>query len=296
MISRIQFARTDYHAALITGGILRIIARDPHGESLPNAVPSNSDRDSATSVTIARLIFEQILAAIKLRGGSTRPRSGSTFERVTRSFINDASKNSPFLLLRRPESRAKTQTGFGVDPYPHGSNLKSRERDVAGPLGTDYVVTPDILVAHRVHTEIPLRLTVKQSRHIQPIPYASIACKWALRRRPEQTARSEAVSPLQTTGPKFRHVAVLTAEPLPSRLAVLALGTRDVDCVYHFALPELIRAVKNSNNEDSVNLVEIMIRAEHLKDVSELPLDLAHCAQEYMPAQTTVTAGYDRKS
>ena len=32
----------------------------------------------------------------------------------------------------------------------------------------------------------------------------------------------------------------MTAEPAPSRLAAIALGTGDIDCVYHFALPELL--------------------------------------------------------
>lgn len=35
----------------------------------------------------------------------------------------------------------------------------------------------------------------------------------------------------------------LIARLIPSRLASLALGTGDLDTVYHFALPELIEAV-----------------------------------------------------
>ena len=39
------------------------------------------------------------------------------------------------------------------------------------------------------------------------------------------------------------HIVVVTGEPLPSRLSSIALGTGDIDCVYHFALEELINAV-----------------------------------------------------
>ena len=39
------------------------------------------------------------------------------------------------------------------------------------------------------------------------------------------------------------HIMVVTAEPSPSRIASLALGTGDIDCVYHFALYELLDAV-----------------------------------------------------
>jgi hypothetical protein len=62
---------------------------------------------------------------------------------------------------------------------------------------------------------------------------------------------------------------------LPSRLAALAFGTVDIDCVYHFALPELISSVDALAAEDSANLVKIMVNGKRLKDISDLPLDLA---------------------
>ena len=55
----------------------------------------------------------------------------------------------------------------------------------------------------------------------------------------------------------------------------MALGTGDIDCVYHFALPELIRAVTELRLDDSANLVKIMVDGKRLKDISDLPLDLA---------------------
>lgn len=36
------------------------------------------------------------------------------------------------------------------------------------------------------------------------------------------------------------HIVVVTGEPMPARIASLALGTGDIDCVYHFALYELV--------------------------------------------------------
>ncbi len=71
------------------------------------------------------------------------------------------------------------------------------------------------------------------------------------------------------------HVAVVTAEPLPTRLASLALGTGDLDCVYHFALPELRGAVETVGNEDQLEMLEEMINGRRLRDISDLPLDLA---------------------
>lgn len=67
----------------------------------------------------------------------------------------------------------------------------------------------------------------------------------------------------------------MTGEPLPSRLGSLALGTDDIDCVYHFALPELMSTVEKLGIEDSSRLVRIMVDEKRLKDIANLPLDLA---------------------
>ena len=36
---------------------------------------------------------------------------------------------------------------------------------------------------------------------------------------------------------------------MPTRIASLALGTGDIDCVYHFGLNELMQVAKDSENE-----------------------------------------------
>jgi hypothetical protein len=69
----------------------------------------------------------------------------------------------------------------------------------------------------------------------------------------------------------------VTGEPLPSRLASLVLGTGDIDCVYHFALSELLRSVKRRRIEDSVFLMKMMVEGNRLKDITDLPLDLTMC-------------------
>jgi hypothetical protein len=68
---------------------------------------------------------------------------------------------------------------------------------------------------------------------------------------------------------------VVLAEPLPARIASLALGTGDIDCVYHFALPELLEVVDGLGFMDAKELLEMMVSGKRLKDISDLPLDLA---------------------
>jgi hypothetical protein len=45
--------------------------------------------------------------------------------------------------------------------------------------------------------------------------------------------------------------------------------------VYHFALPELIEAVESANGRDAINLLDALITGNRLRDISDLPLDLA---------------------
>jgi len=61
---------------------------------------------------------------------------------------------------------------------------------------------------------------------------------------------------------------------MPTRLASLAIGTGDIDCVYHMALPELISSVKESGNEDQLDMLNTLISGKRLRDISDLPFDL----------------------
>jgi hypothetical protein len=58
-------------------------------------------------------------------------------------------------------------------------------------------------------------------------------------------------------------------------LASIALGTGDIDCVYHFALSELQETVADEELSDAREMLDIMVSGRRLKDISDLPLDLA---------------------
>ena len=90
-----------------------------------------------------------------------------------------------------------------------------------------------------------------------------------------QNARSEALNLMRNRKGHLPNIMVVTAEPTPSRLASIALGTGDIDCVYHFALYELQATLKELGMDDSTELLAIMVDGKRLKDISDLPLDLA---------------------
>ncbi|MDK7111370.1 NgoMIV family type II restriction endonuclease, partial [Corynebacterium amycolatum] len=70
------------------------------------------------------------------------------------------------------------------------------------------------------------------------------------------------------------HIVAVTAEPTMSRIASLALGTGDVDMVYHVMLPELQQAVSEVGSDDAKELMRTLLEGNRLRDIADLPLDL----------------------
>ena len=90
-----------------------------------------------------------------------------------------------------------------------------------------------------------------------------------------QNSRTEALNLIRNRKGNLPHIVVVTGEPTPSRLASLALGTGDIDCMYHFALYELIDSLKELQADDAMALLNTLIDGKRLKDISDLPLDLS---------------------
>src|SRR5207237_4101045 len=100
-----------------------------------------------------------------------------------------------------------------------------------------------------------------------PTLHASISCKWTIRSDRSQNSRTEGLNLIRNRKGRTPHIAVLTGEPMPTRIASLALGTGDIDCVYHFALHELIEAVNETKDEAAIDSLTMMIDAQRLRDI-----------------------------
>ena len=48
-----------------------------------------------------------------------------------------------------------------------------------------------------------------------------------------------------------------------------------IDCLYHFALYELMEAVQEYGADDAESLMKTLIEGKRIKDISDLPLDLS---------------------
>jgi hypothetical protein len=278
-------ARRSFHAALLQ----QVLRANEAG------IPSNADGSNAPSVAIAKGILTS-LGAEAIGARLAGQMSGNQFEAITCKFIT---KTFPLLIHLRPgdwtvqQVTGRDRTAIArFEQYSHLVALDKAARkdpELAAALGNDYTITPDIVVIRglepdeRINTPEKIFVDQEVSRLASlrainkglPILHASISCKWTIRSDRVQNARSEALNLIRNRKGRLPHVVVVTAEPLPSRLSAIALGTGDIDCVYHFALPELIEAVERLGHGDSVESLNIMITGKRLKDISDLPLDLA---------------------
>ncbi len=266
-------------------------ARRTRKKGLPNEFPSNADGDSTTSIAIAQGIFDQIQSEATVGTRLAGQISGGKFEQITRSFVETTFSSLGNLRPGKWDFNPEKRAIFRFEQYHHLAELTQvaeKNPEIAVLLGSDYVIAPDVLVVREpepdkvinrkqmlVDETVGLRSGIRERNSKLPILHASISCKWTLRSDRAQNARSEALNLIRNRKGRVPHIAVVTGEPLPSRLASLALGTGDIDCVYHFALPELISSVEKLQIEDSIHLVKIMVEGKRLKDITDLPLDLA---------------------
>ena len=177
------------------------------------------------------------------------------------------------------------------DQYTHLidiDNIAAANPELQAAIGSDYTITPDVVIYRNtesdetindkeslVDTRSVRHASLRKQNNVVPLLHASISCKWTIRSDRAQNSRTEALNLVRNRKGHLPHVVVVTGEPTPSRLASIALGTGDIDCVYHFALYELQRAVEQLDNDEATNLLNIMVSGKRIKDVSDLPMDLA---------------------
>ena len=271
-------ARREFHATLLQS----ILTRSASG------VPSNADKASKPSREIASSIIDQLgpaNTATKLPGQT----AGADFEGVCASFVRVCFDR---MLHLRPGSFTVNKGG-GIamfDQYAHLDDLEAiakTNREIATAIGSDYLIKPDVVVTRTPEPDSNInaqgslvddttaRLTsLRAANQELEILHASISCKWTLRSDRAQNARSEGLNLVRNRKGRLPHIAVITGEPTPGRVASLALGTGDIDCVYHFALKELRNALVEQNRDETLELLDTMVEGKRLRDIADLPLDL----------------------
>ena len=275
-------ARKSYHKALLAS-----VLRTDRG------IPSNADKHSKPSVNIAVEILRALGTGTK-GGRLAGQMAGSRFEEVCKEFLEETFSRLGHL---RP-GQWEVSKGVGgrsaiaqYDQYEHLAALEEASRanpQLAAALGSDYLIKPDVVVIRLPEDDavINSKLLLVNKDHARytplrslnnkcPILHACVSCKWTIRSDRAQNARSEALNLVRNRKGRLPHVVVVTGEPTPNRIASIALGTGDIDCVYHFALPELMQAVQALGYDDAQEMLNTMVDGKRLRDIADLPLDLA---------------------
>ena len=284
--SATALARAAFHRRLI----------DSEALALRAGVVTIADRDNAGSTRVSELIAESICRSLGLPGLQARSHkvdSGTLFESSVRSFLQDTLGRvlaSNFAWDLEP--------GGSIGRFAQYHHLREIERlteenpELRIAFGGEYLIGPDICVSRRPldddvlgeglldpDEQLARSTFLRAANNRLPLMHGSVSCKWTMRSDRAQNARTEALNLLRNRKGRAPAICLVTAEPMPSRLASLAEGTGDVDRVYHFALYELEDAVAQAAAENSRLLpqheaLQLMIRGLRLADISDLPFDL----------------------
>ncbi len=261
------------------------------------AYPSNADKGSKVSVNIATAMLANGPNATNTPVKNQT--AGVAFAELTMEFVGKA-----FLRLGhlRPGewrySTAQTKTGImAFEQYAHLATIREmleehrENREFRAAFAIDYLIVPDIVIGREPVSDAAINANEQyvaekdQAGNLSPlragnaesttILHASISCKWTIRSDRAQNTRTEALNLIRNRKGNTPHIVVVTAEPMPTRIASLALGAGDVDCVYHMAIYELRNALESLGDESQLDMLETLVTGRRLRDISDLPLDLA---------------------
>ncbi len=304
-MSLFSVERSNFHKQLLEEEILCFAKASAKVRTKWNVdyISSIADTGQAASVRIANLLTEKISneTTVSVSKVSKKPdgqRLGNQFEIACRNFIDQTFSKLDHLrpgnwIIQKLDKRTGNLLG-GFEQYSHLAELETLmkdSRELRTFLGEGYTIAPDIVIVRSpvsdeeintsseiVDDHVALRSMLRKKNHgetIQPILHASISCKFTMRSDRAQNTRTEALNLIRSRKGRSPHIVAVTAEPTASRIASLALGTGDIDCVYHFALNELRSTYVDQNREDALDMLDAMIEGKRLKDISDLPLDLA---------------------
>jgi hypothetical protein len=253
-------------------------------------VPNIADKGSKKSIELAKGILTRMGFPPCLEP-PTGQRAGALFEALTLDYLEKA-----FRLIQHLRPGDWTFSVHGdvtaFDQYEHLTDLAqvlAQHPGLRATLG-DYLVKPDIVIGRSPVSDQQINqdanilqgdtatLTPLRANNFsdpKPILHASISCKWTIRSDRSQNARTEGLNLIRNRKGNTPHIVIVTAEPLPSRIASVALGTGDLDCVYHMALYELGESVEEVGDETLSEMFDLLVDGKRLRDISDMPFDLA---------------------
>jgi hypothetical protein len=261
----------------------------------PNSnAPNIADRATLGGADVGRRV-SLILGFPLAKASVPRQFINCRFTELTEKFIRRSLSAMAHLM---PGSWIVSGKGMprGADLFGVSRDLTelqgvlARSPQLRDALDACGVITPDIIIARKPEPDEVINsggefiardeqlarfAPLRERNQRRPILHASISCKWTMRSDRAQNAPTEALNLVRNREGNTLRIMVVTFEPLPSRLASVAVGADDVDCAYHVALPELVQAVAEVGNEAYIEQLQELVDGRRLRDISDLPLDLA---------------------
>lgn len=291
-ISIIHNARNNLYNYLRKEKLLAIV-QDKYG-----LCATVADKGSKQSRELSLAVFRKLNASSlpKKVNGQT---AGKTFEISIQKFLEET---FPKLQNLRPgtwyikdlgnKNHIKLSQFSQYYHLKHLMDMAKGDPELAAALGNDYTIAPDVIIARGLYTDDEINsqqfvvdnetstcADLRENQSNKPdILHASISVKWTMRTDRAQNTRTEALNLIRNRKGHLPHIVAVTAECMPNRLESLALGTGDIDCVYHIALYELRDVIydyaKKNQAPELKETIDMLINGHRLKDISDLPLDL----------------------
>ncbi|MFI0962363.1 NgoMIV family type II restriction endonuclease [Streptomyces sp. NPDC021080] len=216
-------------------------------EKTGKLVPNTADSDSNTS----KLLAGHMLEALGVESGAVLPDTPESLGPALEHAVCDHLKTAlPLLAPKRSWHVDHKKTVADFAQYEHLNRVAEAVRKNATlrvDLGRDYIIKPDVTVGVKSPAaDSTARL------HL----HAAVSCKWTIRSDRVQNVRHEFLQMIRHRRGRLPHLMVVTAEPMPSRIASIARGTGEADAIYHVALDALkaaVAAVGSSQQRDDLD-------------------------------------------
>lgn len=227
-------------------------ALDPKA-SRPYA-PNAADSDNATSIAIAEGVLLELDVRRVVPKGTTM---GAPFEKAIQQ---DLGQRLPVLDISRHWIIENSLSVSLFDQYRHLDVLDRAVRNdvtLRTEFGRDYRVVPDVVIGI-------------DRGDLDPLLHAVVSCKWSMRSDRVQNVRPEGATLMRHRRGRAPHFVVVTCEPLPSRIASIAMTTGEVDRVYHVAFEETSQAVEKFGTANQRNIWNELVTQGRLRDYASL--------------------------
>jgi hypothetical protein len=216
--------------------------------------PNNADSDNAVSVAIG----EHVLLALRI--GNVVPRGTTMGTPLEQAIRDDLLRTLPNLDPHRNWIIQNSLSVSLFEQYRHLDVLDAavkRDATLRTEFGREYRVVPDVVVG----VDRP---------GMEPLLHAVVSCKWSMRSDRVQNVRPEGATLIRHRRGRAPHFVVVTCEPLPSRIASIAMTTGEIDRVYHVAFEETSDAVAAHGTQHQQDSWSEMVTQGRLRDYNTL--------------------------